>query len=147
MKKRFEEAKKLYDSKNEEELKKTGIFYAFGNKQFEENRTYKEESTNSDYIYVMSGAYIHKKDKSKLDNYFTKILPAIKKEFINSINIDDLIEYELINHECYYTGDFYEIIPLIESYLDTDISQRNDVAEQIEIVYKNTYKKNMEAFE
>lgn len=147
MKKSFEELKKEYEERTNEELKKTGIFYAFSNSQFEENRTYKEDSTDSDYLYITAGGYIHKKDKSKLDNYFNKILPNLKKEFTSKININDLIEYELINHECYYTGDFYEIVPLIESYLQTDISQRNDVAEQVELVYRNTCKKNMEVFE
>lgn len=30
--------------------------------------------------------------------------------------MEDLIEYELINHECYYTGDFSEILDIVHSY-------------------------------
>lgn len=142
----FNEIKKRYDRESQEALKKTGIFYAFSNEQFEKYRTYKEESSDCDYVYVGAGAYIHKKDKNNLDEYFNVILPELKKRFINSINIDDLIEYELINHECYYTGDFYEIVPVIESYLNSDISQRCDITEQIETVYRKNYKKNVEMF-
>ena len=142
----FNEIKERYDRECQEALKKTGIFYAFSNEQFEKYRTYKEESSDGDYVYVGAGAYIHKKDKNNLDEYFNVILPGLKKRFINSINIDDLIEYELINHECYYTGDFYEIVPVIESYLNSDISQRCDITEQIEMVYRKNYKKSVEMF-
>lgn len=142
----FNELKERYDRESQEALSKTGIFYAFSNDQFEKYRTYKEISTDKDYLYIGAGAYIHKKDKKNLDKYFNTILPKIKKRFINNIDLDDLIEYELINHECYYTGDFYEIVPVIENYLNSDISQRCDIPEQIEIVYRKNYKKNMELY-
>ena len=139
--KNFVELKKEYNEKCQSELSKTGIFYAFSNAQFDEYKTHKNVPDN-EYLGIGYGAYIHKSNKQKLDNYFNNIKKQLTKDFISKINIDDLIEYELINHECYYTGDWSEIIPLIESYLDSDISQRNDVVELIENVFKNTYNKN-----
>lgn len=144
--KEFEKQIHEFEKKRNEELAKTGIFYAFSNQQFEENKTHKEAQDN-EYLTIGGGAYIHKSNKEKLDNYFNKILPKLKKEFLKKINLEDLIEYELINHECYYTGDWFEVVPIIENYLDSDISQRNEIAETIEKVYKMNYKKNMEAFE
>lgn len=145
--KNFYKIKEEFDNKSQNELHKTGIFYAFSNSQWEEYRTYKENSTDKDYLTVYGGAYIHKNDKSKLDNYFKNILPKLKKELVNNVGIDSIIEYELINHECFYTEEWNVIIPVIENYLGSDISERNDIAEQIEIIYNKNYNKNMEAFE
>lgn len=135
-----------YTRKYNNELKKTGIFYAFSNEQFDENKTHKNAPDNQ-YLHIGGGAYIHKDNKEKLNIFFQETAKQLKKDFLSKININDLIEYELINHECYYTGNFWEIIPIIEEWLDTDISQRNDVAEQIEIIYRKTFAKNVEAFE
>ena len=146
MEKNFEEIKKEYDEKTQEELKKTGIFYAFSNEQFEEYRTHKDIQGKK-YFSIGCGAYIHEDDKQKLDNYFNVILPKLKKDFIKKINIDDLIEYELINHECYYTGNYLEIVELMENYLESDITQRNNIIEKIKNVYNKNYKKNMEVFQ
>lgn len=143
---KFYELKNDYDKKYQEEFSKTGVFWAFSNKQFEQNKTHKN-APDSEYLSVGLGGYIHKSNLDKL-NYFNEVISKkLKDDFVKKINIDDLIEYELKNHECYYTGDYMEILPIIEDYLNTDISERNDIIEQIEIVYKNTYRKNMEAFD
>jgi len=144
--KEFEKQMHEFEKKRNEELTKTGIFYAFSNAQFDEQKTHKNAPDN-EYIAVYAGGYIHKSNKSKLDNFFNKILPKLKKEFIKKINLDDLIEYELINHECYYTSDWYEIVPIIENYLDADMSQRDKIIENIKKVYKMNYQKNVEEFE
>lgn len=137
----FRKQKKLYEEKYNKELKKTGIFYAFSNAQWEEYKTHKEAPDN-EYLSVGLGGYIHKSNKEKLDFFFNVKSKQLKKDFINKIKIDDLIEYELENHECYYTGDWFEIVPIIESYLDSDISQRNDIVEMIETIYNKNYNKN-----
>ena len=80
------------------------------------------------------GGYIHKSNREKLDNFFKVIMPNLRKEFVNNINIDDLIDYELSNHECYYTGEWYEIIDLIKDY------EPNIKAEDIKKVYDKNNK-------
>lgn len=134
--KKFVELKNEYDKRYNEELEKTGIFYAFSNEQFEENKTHKDVP-DSEYLSIGCGAYIHKSNKEKIDIFFNQTSKQLKKDFISKIDINDLIEYELSNHECFYTGEWLEIVPIIESYLDTDISQRNDIVEQIEAVYRS----------
>lgn len=143
--KKFYTIKKEYDAKKNSELKKTGIFYAFGDEQWEEEKTHKDAPDN-DYLRIGGGAYIHKSNKSKLDNFFEVILKQLNKDFIDKVGIENIIEYELINHECYYTGNWQDVITIIENYLDSDISQRDDVVELIEMVYRKTYEKNTEDF-
>lgn len=135
MKIQFYEEKMKYEEKYNEEFNKTGVFWAFSNQQFEENKTHKEAPDN-EYISVGAGGYIHKSNKEKLDNFFKVILPKLKKEFVNKINIDNLIEYELINHECYYTGEWHEIIDIIKSYVP-DIKE-----DRIKKVYDKTKDKH-----
>lgn len=133
MKMNFKEAKKEYEKKYHEKFNKTGVFWAFSNQQFEENKTHKE-APDSEYISVGCGGYIHKSNREKLDNFFKVILPELRKEFVNNINIDDLIDYELSNHECYYTGEWYEIIDLIKDY------EPNIKAEDIKKVFDKNNK-------
>lgn len=144
--KEFSKLKEEYSNKYNEEFNKTGVFWAFSNSQFEENKTHKN-APDEEYKSVGCGGYIHISNLEKLKEFNTTISKQLKKEFVNKINIDDLIEYELINHECYYTGEWSEILPIIEDYLESDISQRNNVLEQIEIIYRRNYQKNVEAFE
>lgn len=133
MKINFKEAKKEYEKKYNEEFNKIGVFWAFSNQQFEENKTHKE-APDSEYISVGCGGYIHKSNKEKLNNFFKVILPQLRKEFVNNINIDELIDYELSNHECYYTGEWYEIIDLIKDY------EPNIKAEDIKKVFDKNNK-------
>jgi len=135
----FKIEKEKHDKKYHEELEKTGIFWAFTNQQFEENKTHKKAPDN-DYIRILPGGFIHKSNKKKFDNFINKIVPELNKEFTNKIDIKDLIKYELINRECFYTGEWQIIIPTIEYYLNNDISQRNDIYELVEIVYHECLK-------
>lgn len=129
----FSELLNEYENKKNLELTKTGIFYAFSNAQWEENKTHKD-APDSEYISAGYGGYIHKSNKEKYTNFFNKILPQLKKEFTSKININDLINYELINHECWYTGDWFEIVPLIASYYP-ELAE-NEIAEKVHAVYK-----------
>lgn len=136
--KTFNELKKEYDKKYNEELHKTGIFWAFSDQQFNENKTHKNAPDN-EYLSVFGGAYIHKSNKEKLDNFFKIIAPNLEKEFINKINIDDLIDYELANHEAYYTGEYYDILYIIKNYYNN--YSDDELLEKIKKVYYKNYDK------
>lgn len=118
----FEEIKKEYDDTYNKELNKTGVFWAFSNDQFNENKTHKDALDN-EYIHVGIGGYIHKSNKEKFDDFKKNIVPKLKKDFISKINMDDLIRFELNNHECYYTGDFSEVIDIVNSYYDMPVDK------------------------
>lgn len=130
----FSEIKEQYTKEYNENLKKTGVFFAFSNQQFDENKTHKDAPDN-EYKAVGLGGYIHKSNISKLENFFNEIEPKLKKKFIKKVNINDMIDYELINHECWYTGDYMEIVPLIQSYY-SDITV-NEIIEKVKKVYES----------
>lgn len=132
-----------YTKKYTEELKNTGIFWAFGREQFEDNKTHKDAPDN-EYLSVFSGGYIHKSNSSKLDNFFKNIVPKLKKEFTDNIKIEDLIKYELINHECYYTGDFSDVLDIIKDYYDLP---DEEIYQKVKSVYDTTREKTIDDFD
>lgn len=131
--KTFKEIKNEFDKLKNKELEKTGIFYAFSNEQFEKYKTHKDAQDN-EYLSVGCGAYIHKSNKKRLDDYFKNILPKLEKEFIEKINLDDLIDYELINHECWYTGDWFGVVAIIKGY-NVCLSD-DELVEKVHSIYK-----------
>ncbi len=132
MKKNFNEVKKEYDQKYHDEFNKTGVFWAFTNAQFDENKTHKD-APDSEYLSIGCGGYIHKSNKEKLDNFNNVIAPQLKKEFVNNIELNDFIDYELINHECYYTYDYSEVVDKVKYYFEI----KSDKA--LEMVKKRFY--------
>lgn len=90
----FKEIKKEYDKRYNEKLNRTGLFWAFGNNQFDENKAHKNAPAN-EYLSVGAGKYIHKSNKEKLDHFFEDIAPKLKSEFVSKINMDDLIKYKI----------------------------------------------------
>lgn len=51
-----------------------------------------------------------------MDYFFTVVAPALQKNFIEKVDIEDLIQYELLNHECYYIGDFSLAVIALKEY-------------------------------
>lgn len=88
-----------------------GIFWAFDNKQFEENKTPLEEGDK--YVQLGAGGFM---PKSKVKEF-----KKAKKEFfekywktIEENNWKELeILYELRNHECFYTGDIEDALEVL----------------------------------
>lgn len=132
MKKNFNEVKKEYDQKYHDEFNKTGVFWAFTNAQFDENKTHKD-APDSEYLSIGCGGYIHKSNKEKLDNFNNVIAPQLKKEFIKNIELNDFIDYELANYESYLDYDYSQVAYIISDYYNLS----NDKA--LEIVKKRFY--------
>ena len=132
MKKNFNEVKKVYDQKYHDEFNKTGVFWAFTNAQFDENKTHKD-APDSEYLSIGCGGYIHKSNKEKLDNFNNVIAPQLKKEFIKNIELNDFIDYELANYESYLDYDYSQVAYIISDYYNLS----NDKA--LEIVKKRFY--------
>ena len=90
------------EAKTSEALEAHGVFFAFSKKQFEENKTTLEDGDK--YIDIGSGSFL---PCSKADYFFKQIEDntiwfdsQIKEQGLEETEID----YELENHECYYTG-------------------------------------------
>lgn len=136
-----ETLKEEYTRKYNEGINKSGVFWAFSNEQFEENRTHKRKTLKNNsamfknYLSIGCGGYIHKLDKPKLDNFLTNIAPKLKQEFVKNVDRNDYILYELINHECFYTHCIEDAYNILKSYF-ADITE-----EEIgEIYYKHLEK-------
>ena len=64
------------------------------------------------------------------------VSPQLKQDLANKIDIKDLIEYELSNYECYYTGDYKEILDVIKPFYQD--KSDNELLELIkQVFYKN----------
>lgn len=124
-------------------MNKTGIFWAFSNDQFDENKTHKDAPDN-EYISIGAGGYIHKSNIDKYKYFINDIAPKLKADFVSKINIDDLISYELINHECYYTGDYSEVVDIVHSYYDMPI---DEIYNKVKNVYMNKNNNDMTDFD
>lgn len=85
-------------------MNECGVFFAFSNEQFHENKTPLQEGEK--YVSIGAGGYM---PKSKINDYL-KGLKAInqwEKTEIKKIKDgkEQHILYELRNHECFYTCD------------------------------------------
>ena len=93
-------------------LKECGVFFAFSNQQFEENKTPVAEGEK--YCSVGGGGYMPSSNKQKFRDGFD----AMNKWYeaaVDEANLqDEEILYELHNHECFYTGDPGDVIEMFE---------------------------------
>lgn len=112
----------------EEALNKAGAFWAFGQEQFNKQ---KREGVE----YVSGGAGLvcpkdtYKQLKADLDN---AILKGIEAD-IRENGEEAIIKRELINHECYYTGNIDIVAENLAEYGIT--------RERIQEIYKAEYNK------
>ena len=98
----------LYELKIESEQRRSrsmqecGMFFAFSDKQFEENKAPLEEGDK--YVRLFGGAFM---PKSKVDTWMKRVEENLQW-FSSEIKYNNLrrahIAYELSNHEAYYTG-------------------------------------------
>ena len=92
-------------------MHRCGVFWAFSNKQFEENRTPLEEGDK--YVSIGAGGYL---PKSKLQE-FQSGMDAISDwttEAAQQLDAEDAILHELGNYECFYTGDIEPAMQVLE---------------------------------
>lgn len=131
--KSINEIKDLKEKKVSELIKECSMFFAFSDKQFEENKTPLQEGDK--YVSMVgAGAFM---PKSKAPE-FMKGLDVIDKWYKAEIKANKArkqnIIYELNNHEAFYTGD-------IEDTLDTLGSDYT--REEVMEVYRKERKKQL----
>ncbi|MCP3921309.1 MAG: hypothetical protein GY714_01860 [Desulfobacterales bacterium] len=88
-----------------------GAFFAFSNSQLEEKR-------EKDVIYVSCGAGLiaPKCNAKELMDGLNKIAEQGIEQDIKENGIKAIIERELNNHECYYTGDIEDCVDKLADY-------------------------------
>lgn len=96
------EIKKEQENKMTGIIKDCGVFFAFSNQQFDENKTPLIEGDK--YVSMGAGGYL---PKSQVENYLSS-MKGLDKWYKAEIKANKArkahILYELNNHEAYYTG-------------------------------------------
>lgn len=114
------EIKSEQEDKMSDIFKSHGVFFAFSNKQLDENKTPLEEGDK--YVSIGSGGYCPK-SKAKafcaamdeLDKWFKAEIKANKARKAH-------ILYELNNHEAYYTGSIESTLDCLgEDYSEAEV--------------------------
>lgn len=101
-----------------------GAFFAFSNEQFD-----KQKKEGVKYVNYGAGLLLPKENVDKFTLEFNKITDW-KIEELKKIDPEIMIEYELSNHEAYYTGE-------IEDAFDS-LKQYGFTIAQVRAVYKKT---------
>ena len=104
-------------------------FFAFNNEQFA-----KGAKPGKKYVSRGAGLY-HEAGKSKeFDLEYELIVKTAQAQRIKDIGKRQAIDYELLNYECYYTGDTSEAVDVLKGAGITE--------EEVLTVYKAELSKN-----
>jgi len=114
----YQEYKKQVQAKYDELFKECHIFWAFGDKQWEEGKAKHPVIEGHKYVSIGSGGYFPGQYKQQ----YIEMMDAIKawekqakKEMRETREeTEKSILYELNNHEAFYTGDYSEVVALFE---------------------------------
>ena len=90
---------------------KTGSFFAFSQNQFNEAK-----KPEVKYTAIGSGLLCPTANVKELMDGLDQIHEVGIKQDIEENGIDGIIKRELLNHECYYTGDITDCIDKLEDY-------------------------------
>ena len=104
--------KKEKEKMTTELLEKCGVFFAFSDKQFDENKTPLKEGEK--YVSIGGGGYMPKGSIKAFEEGM-KAINSYGKQKVKKGNLQETeILYELQNHECFYTGDISDVVDLFE---------------------------------
>lgn len=125
----LEDLKKQQEQANSLLFNECGLFFAFSDKQFLENKTPLIDGDK--YVRILGGGFVPKTNVDKLLNG----MEANRKAYQKAVKAQNLrlkeISYEFANHECFYTGDWSvvaDMFPEVETVV-------------IERIFKIEYKK------
>ena len=106
-------------------FKELGVFFAFSGAQFAEQR-----QPGVEYCTVLeAGDFVPKDKASEFSRRLVEIHENGRKRLIEERGIDSIIEYELANHEAWYTGDISDALEALSGF--------NVTREQVLQVYKD----------
>lgn len=105
----IEEIKKEAQNKFSALFEECGVFFAFSNEQFEENKTPLQEGEK--YVSMGAGGYM---PKSKVEDYLNGSAEITKWEKSEIKKEKDGVEkhilHELYNHECFYVNSIEDVL-------------------------------------
>lgn len=90
-------------------FEKFGVGFAFGNEQLENYvNSQRAKGYEGKFVHVMSGMYARKDNADEMIEELNKLHKEYKVRKRAAWTMDKCIEYELSNHECYYTGNWLD---------------------------------------
>lgn len=107
----YGEIKSAKEKKVTELMEKCGLFFAFNDEQFNENKTPLEQGEK--YVHIGAGGYMPKSKVALFESEMKKINSWKAKEVKKSKQEETEILYELNNYECFYTGDIEDALPAL----------------------------------
>jgi hypothetical protein len=108
----YQNIKKEKEKMTTELFEKCGVFFAFSDKQFDENKTPLKEGEK--YVSIGGGGYMPKGSIKAFEEGM-KAINSYGKQKVKKGNLQETeILYELQNHECFYTGDISDVVDLFE---------------------------------
>ncbi len=133
--KNLQELKKAKEAKASELFKSCGVFWAFSDSQFQENKTPLQEGEK--YIQLGAGGYMPKGKYQEMVQGLDEIEAWYKDQVKeNKLRYKEIC-YQLANHESYYTGSLESaLVALGEGYTHEEVLK----------VYRNEYKKHAESY-
>jgi hypothetical protein len=107
------------------------VFFAFSESQLEEGLK-KTNTKREDLVSMGMGGFIPKVNVKEYHRRSNELMEWFGEE-TKKIKAEKIIEYELSNHECYYTGDITDALEVLKVHGFTH--------EQVLEVYKKTRNK------
>lgn len=90
---------------------KTGSFFAFSKKQFEESK-----KDGVKYVSIGGGLLCPKENAKELVDSLGIIWNEAVKQDLKESGKEGIIKRELYNHECFYTGDYSAAYDAVSHY-------------------------------
>lgn len=90
---------------------KYGVFFAFSQKQFDE-----QKKENTKYVKLPTGAICPKEHAEAFLREYDQIVDQAIAIDLNENGREGVINRELNNHECYYTGDIESCVDALKDY-------------------------------
>jgi hypothetical protein len=97
--------------KTDKLYEKTGAFYAFGQKQYDE-----KAKDGVDYVSLGCGLICPKENAQLFNEEYDRIIKESIAEDIADNGKEAIIKRELNNYECYYTGNIGECVDSLKDY-------------------------------
>lgn len=99
------------DAKQTELFEKYGVFFAFGDTQFDAQAV-----KGVKYCSVCYGACCPVDNAKVFIKELEDLYTAARKQYVKDEGQDNIIRYELYNHEAFYTGDIDDTVDALRPY-------------------------------
>lgn len=125
----YVEFKQQVENKMSKIFNECGVFFAFSNEQFDENKT--PIGDGEKYAPMGAGGYLPSKNVPMLNEKLEQMETWRKSLFAEQVNLNEAISYELNNHEYGITYNISDTVRVLADYGVT-VEQCQKVANSID---------------